>query len=58
MPILDKLWFHKDWGKPKRYVTRMLACIRHAKRQNPWWPEKNKNFAEPQSPADLPPEKN
>lgn len=42
MPILDLFWFPKIWPKPKRYVARMLACIRHAKRQNPWWPEKNK----------------
>jgi len=58
MPILDLFWFPKIWPKPKRYVARMLACIRHAKLQNPWWSEKNKNFVEPEYPADPPLEKN
>src|SRR5579871_812005 len=57
MNVLDPFWFPKVWGKPKRYVARMLARIRQA-RQNPWSSEKNKNFAEANSPADPPPEKN
>jgi hypothetical protein len=47
MNVLDKFWFPQVWGKPKRYTARMLARVRQQARQNPWSPEKNKNFAEP-----------